>query len=261
MTGSSPLARGTQPHERGAGPSQRFIPARAGNTPSAGRGRCGGPVHPRSRGEHVGIYDVDHGNHGSSPLARGTPRPSTSRAQAGRFIPARAGNTGLAGDGSRRETVHPRSRGEHQPDHDSDSSMSGSSPLARGTPPPRPSLLRIIRFIPARAGNTGSWSRRPGTPPVHPRSRGEHCFPIRHDETQYGSSPLARGTPYGRAADRKDLRFIPARAGNTALSHCPHSGDSVHPRSRGEHIIVSTDGVQPDGSSPLARGTHVADLQ
>ena len=70
--GSSPLARGTlRPPAERRGPD-RFIPARAGNTPiraAAGRGRT---VHPRSRGEHSPTPGSAHAWTGSSPLARGT---------------------------------------------------------------------------------------------------------------------------------------------------------------------------------------------
>ena len=143
----------------------RFIPARAGNTWTKARTSRGNmtpvtcdPVHPRSRGEHLMRFiplargtpsgpscplpgrfiPARAGNtpacqrtnalqvNGSSPLARGTPRPSygnrTTASIAQRFIPARAGNTAPARNGSVANTgrgdrqgrsVHPRSRGEH----------------------------------------------------------------------------------------------------------------------------------------------------
>ena len=50
--GSSPLARGTRGAGVGAAGGCRFIPARAGNTPSRARAGLTRPVHPRSRGEH-----------------------------------------------------------------------------------------------------------------------------------------------------------------------------------------------------------------
>ena len=114
--------------------------------------------------------------------------------------------------------------------------VAGSSPLARGTPRWLPPIPLLDRFIPARAGNTAP-TPRPSCPrAVHPRSRGEHKFSHRQSPSGPGSSPLARGTraasPRGGGADR----FIPARAGNTAIrDHSPRRR-SVHPRSRGEHV-------------------------
>ena len=51
--GSSPLARGTLLAGRTSPDVTRFIPARAGNTPTGCVGLEAPPVHPRSRGEHV----------------------------------------------------------------------------------------------------------------------------------------------------------------------------------------------------------------
>ena len=133
LAGSSPLARGTRhrpPHARGL---CRFIPARAGNTWAFRSNCCSSAVHPRSRGEHLGVMTLTPAMPGSSPLARGTQAEGISGQLVGRFIPARAGNT--AGSTSRRSlpSVHPRSRGEHRACRTPASTMAGSSPLARGT--------------------------------------------------------------------------------------------------------------------------------
>ena len=111
--GSSPLARGTQARASLPFLLCRFIPARAGNTTVDTSTPDPHPVHPRSRGEHELTPKDSFFNIGSSPLARGTRRPSSiSFARYGssplargtqesklppccqaRFIPARAGNT------------------------------------------------------------------------------------------------------------------------------------------------------------------------
>ena len=111
--GSSPLARGTLPAPGGGGRGPRFIPARAGNTRPGPRPGPRPSVHPRSRGEHGPGHHDPRTCRGSSPLARGTPRPRAPGRARPRFIPARAGNTAapLAAPGG--AAVHPRSRGEH----------------------------------------------------------------------------------------------------------------------------------------------------
>ena len=113
-----------------------------------------------------------------------------------------------------------------------------------------------VRFIPARAGNTLIDPERPGSGPVHPRSRGEHALMCLGFFVHNGSSPLARGTLPDRGLLGDDDRFIPARAGNTWRAGASTSWSPVHPRSRGEHATASRKPSGPIGSSPLARGTH-----
>ena len=197
---------------------------------------------------------------GSSPLARGTPpRPNATR-RAGRFIPARAGNTTAGRATARRWPVHPRSRGEHLENRSACCQNSGSSPLARGTPGAPAAGSARSRFIPARAGNTS----RIGVPAVrtavHPRSRGEHPPARPSTPSVSGSSPLARGTPPARPDRSREIRFIPARAGNTRPQSSRSCLATVHPRSRGEHEGNTGVDKSVNGSSPLARGTHFPEL-
>ena len=173
---------------------------------------------------------------GSSPLARGT-RVNAARALGqARFIPARAGNTVINPAKCAIPSVHPRSRGEHTDTLMSDAMRCGSSPLARGTPPHSPI-------------GCGGFS-------VHPRSRGEHLAVELQSYINDGSSPLARGTLGQQAVADVEVRFIPARAGNTHLSLATWITASVHPRSRGEHRPISPPLQVHGGSSPLARGTR-----
>ena len=50
---------------------------------------------------------------------------------------------------------------------------------------------------------------------VHPRACGEHTYRIVDDLLSDGSSPRMRGTPISIIQQGKDIRFIPAHAGNT----------------------------------------------
>ena len=154
LAGSSPLARGTHRSRRSGSRSSRFIPARAGNTAQPGPASPLRPVHPRSRGEHGFLLAGNLCVAGSSPLARGTQQPHRQDEAERRFIPARAGNTHLSRHIPDPNTVHPRSRGEHEAQDAPDTAAAGSSPLARGTRPSRGRSIPARRFIPARAGNT-----------------------------------------------------------------------------------------------------------
>ena len=113
------------------------------------------------------------------------------------------------------------------------------------------------RFIPARAGNTLPYRRARAPAAVHPRSRGEHQAQVHEEVREDGSSPLARGTLARRRGPRAPLRFIPARAGNTASGSKIITRSPVHPRSRGEHAGRGRAPGRRVGSSPLARGTPV----
>ena len=183
------------------------------------------------------------------------------------------GESGLA--------VHPRWRGEHTATRASTSPNTGSSPLARGTPPSCNRQAVRERFIPAGAGNTWpGWPRRCAWP-VHPRWRGEHSLRFRASRCRVGSSPLARGTHPAGCYRRRHERFIPAGAGNTTGARWPPLARPVHPRWRGEHrgdkkapqptkrFIPAGAGNTPArrsgqasviGSSPLARGTPISGL-
>ncbi len=115
-------------------------------------------------------------------------------------------------------------------------SLTGLSPLARGTL--NSDVARRIpgRFIPAGAGNTIHVFIVFHSCAVYPRWRGEHAEGNVYVLRKTGLSPLARGTLKAVWGWFTKLRFIPAGAGNTGY----------RPR------ILAV----PSGLSPLARGTR-----
>ena len=171
-----------------------------------------------------------------------------------RIIPARAGFTAHPSQPRNIGPDHPRSRGVYSTVIVEMSVVPGSSPLARGL------LLRnYLRdfpwgIIPARAGFT---LRRPVVFPYsqdHPRSRGVYTNTTTTQESDMGSSPLARGLHLDGADGLVCGGIIPARAGFTYVSGTKDLGAADHPRSRGvyqAHVELLS---APHGSSPLARG-------
>ena len=131
----------------------------------------------------------------------------------------------------------------------------GSSPLARGSLLPQVTDAGDDGLIPARAGLTVTATASTSVAGAHPRSRGAHAFLPVVTEAVSGSSPLARGSPGPRSAQRPDAGLIPARAGLTTASTCPGWSRRAHPRSRGAHNGEPTDSDWRVGSSPLARGS------
>ena len=234
-TGSSPRGRGTLPAEGEQACLVRFIPARAGNTPE----------------RIISLLYCP----GSSPRGRGTLSGELGLRDVVRFIPARAGNTPSASAAGRRGPVHPRAGGEHSSHAITSTPVDGSSPRGRGTRSPRASLAGLVRFIPARAGNTARAALRVSRWSVHPRAGGEHTEAMGVEATDDGSSPRGRGTPSDCEEGLVGTRFIPARAGNTRARPRAGSRDSVHPRAGGEHGKHFAPGVVERGSSPRGRGT------
>ena len=114
----------------------------------------------------------------------------------------------------------------------------------------------MIRFIPARTGNTSHPRAEDRSVPVHPRTHGDHCDAASTREIASGSSPHARGTRLQSGSARPSSRFIPARTGNTSGSGLRLTIPWVHPRTHGEHKLHHLGETIADGSSPHARATR-----
>ena len=215
-------------------PTPRFIPACAGNRYPA-LTRC--PliaVHPRVCGEQKQAAYQWAKRNGSSPRVRGTEQQQTYQYANHRFIPACAGNSRDQWRDRRRGPVHPRVCGEQVTNLTLPHNANGSSPRVRGTVEIRRLRERVMRFIPACAGNRGVPCHRPPPKPVHPRVCGEQRG---FDDAKYqrnGSSPRVRGTGGGLCLCRGRGRFIPACAGNRPGGPPPLRVPAVHPRVCGE---------------------------
>ena len=172
-----------------------------------------------------------------------------------RFIPARAGNRVPALASLRIRPVHPRACGEQSADITSNIMSGGSSPRVRGTVGPCLGFNLCGRFIPARAGNSGSVDMVLSDIPVHPRACGEQPRGGGMFKRSDGSSPRVRGTVLLRDCRMGVCRFIPARAGNSALSGLSVTLITVHPRACGEQSTAWDISTASYGSSPRVRGT------
>ena len=225
---------GTLEGGRTGRPTNRFIPARAGNTARSTSSQSRRSVHPRAGGEHAKSRRARAASIGSSPRGRGTRRWRPGPACRGRFIPARAGNTSIGRTRSTPITVHPRAGGE--PGSVESWSCGGA--------------------VHPRAGGEHLWSL---TAPASehgssPRGR-EHARDDGRHVDVAGSSPRGRGTLHDVDHRRVAHRFIPARAGNTISSSGRSTAPSVHPRAGGEHRCPECDTGIEFGSSPRGRGT------
>ena len=234
LIGSSPRVRGTRASNALGSIRRRFIPARAGNAREWSAARQKLPVHPRACGER-GLTTVDgSGSPGSSPRVRGTPDTAGYVPQQIRFIPARAGNACRLPAIGCGLPVHPRACGERHAGGGFGPKDCGSSPRVRGTRLRRRAVLRLARFIPARAGNARPSGSAVTAVPVHPRACGEREFDGVVGGKVSGSSPRVRGTLIASLVEANWRRFIPARAGNARPSGSAVIAVPVHPRACGE---------------------------
>ena len=189
--------------------------------------------HPRSRGVYGFLSAWGFPCPGSSPLARGLLPLIFTWDFGHRIIPARAGFTlGYQVPGAE-WWDHPRSRGVYPFSNAFRMTIRGSSPLARGLLVDARCVVGLWGIIPARAGFTKNFSRKPHATQDHPRSRGvyvEHGYGL---TAHGGSSPLARGLHQDQWPAPHGSGIIPARAGFTlGLSLCRFQSPD-HPRSRG----------------------------
>ena len=76
-------------------------------------------------------------------------------------------------------------------------------------------------------------------PEDYPRSRGEHPDAAVINPPAEGSPPLTRGTPFSSEEEFIRFRITPAHAGNTGRIHKEGRVYWDHPRSRGEHFVLS----------------------
>ena len=192
---------------------------------------------------------------GSSPRLRGTFNSYFKPCLHDRFIPAPAGNMSLSTPKSISSPVHPRACGEHQIGLQPLAATVGSSPRLRGTYSAGHVRPRGIRFIPAPAGNIRLDTKPPSHQAVHPRACGEHAGFNDPANFYDGSSPRLRGTYLCSRQCSRDIRFIPAPAGNISGRARRRAIASVHPRACGEHSWLSCLPYVVSGSSPRLRGT------
>ncbi len=150
---------------------------------------------------------------------------------------------------------HPRRRGELVCDRWKAFCLAGSSPQARGTLRGRLRGRRVVRIIPAGAGNSTRVGLLGALMTDHPRRRGELVISTVLIWTIFGSSPQARGTPCRESGNPCLARIIPAGAGNSHTRHRRASSRPDHPRRRGELTCCTVNVIACSGSSPQARGT------
>ena len=254
--GSSPRVRGTLTRGIGDACGERFIPACAGNARLHRGPVTKRPVHPRVCGERHFGSGRSFRLPGSSPRVRGTRVAPRFRQYVRRFIPACAGNALAMAIAAAGLAVHPRVCGERVTNTRATIDGGGSSPRVRGTRAHCHIERKLGRFIPACAGNAGTFISGLRGESVHPRVCGERPNRRRHAASAIGSSPRVRGTRLRRRPRARAVRFIPACAGNATAVRRTVCRCAVHPRVCGERWTPDQAFDALSGSSPRVRGTR-----
>ena len=212
-------------------------------------------VQPRACGEQLWIDEARGVQCGSAPRVRGTGGCAAMSPGAGRFSPARAGNSVSPRRVDISASVQPRACGEQGFLSRLQVLDVGSAPRVRGTGRLARRDGDHRRFSPARAGNSLQSRRIAPCTAVQPRACGEQYPFGRRNGCDGGSAPRVRGTGAVRLQHVVAVRFSPARAGNSGMESNRAATKSVQPRACGEQIPDAELDAQSRGSAPRVRGT------
>ena len=215
VPGSSPRMRGKLKHLGDLIDHRWIIPAHAGQTRCERCRRYGRADHPRACGANRRCAMVRQLAYGSSPRMRGKLSPTTSRYNFPRIIPAHAGQTAPYVHRTFCRADHPRACGANGGANCRRWHAIGSSPRMRGKHAVAGAARRVVRIIPAHAGQTSGLTYPMPSVADHPRACGAN-FRVREVVDAYaGSSPRMRGKRLHKRHRGKPVRIIPAHAGQT----------------------------------------------
>ncbi len=186
---------------------------------------------------------------------RGTAGDPLPHGRAQRCIPAHAGNGAKRQAGCAEASVHPRACGERAKYGQTTVEQRGASPRMRGTVSSPLLRFRLLRCIPAHAGNGPALRMKLMWATVHPRACGERSLAQLERRWGAGASPRMRGTEALAHNAAAIVRCIPAHAGNGSTWPISQLLLPVHPRACGERVLAGSNGGEELGASPRMRGT------
>ena len=171
------------------------------------------------------------------------------------IIPAHAGQTYRYGCGRHRQPDHPRACGANGGANCRRWHAIGSSPRMRGKHAVAGAARRVVRIIPAHAGQTSGLTYPMPSVADHPRACGANDFISDIVASLCGSSPRMRGKPERLFVRACRPRIIPAHAGQTGERPSNARPLADHPRACGANLqLVEGFGGSFFGSSPRMRG-------
>ena len=152
--------------------------------------------------------------------------------------------------------VYPRPRGGTRSSPASTRSREGLSPPTRGNQVYHVVALRLVRSIPAHAGEPLGVSATAFSCRVYPRPRGGTHLTLAFPSRRRGLSPPTRGNLRRCVLARGAIRSIPAHAGEPKSGRPAATPSRVYPRPRGGTSTPHRFGVKHGGLSPPTRGNR-----
>ena len=171
-----------------------------------------------------------------------------------RIIPAHAGQTSQLEHSVYSPADHPRACGANVSSDGMLSRCTGSSPRMRGKPALHSRAGVGHRIIPAHAGQTIGSAGLTGWNADHPRACGANVGDTSIEAFTNGSSPRMRGKHHHSPRTVRQLRIIPAHAGQTHYVLLFPRSVTDHPRACGANSPSSRFMFCFFGSSPRMRG-------
>ena len=196
---------------------------------------------------------------GSSPRVWGALRHQKIPILRIRLIPTCVGSTTPGVTRVRCAAAHPHVCGEHFPNTDLLSIVSGSSPRVWGALDVRDARRPGVRLIPTCVGSTSRTSAALPRNTAHPHVCGEHQAHARPTASKAGSSPRVWGAPGGLTRTTEHRRLIPTCVGSTLTHRLEITRRQAHPHVCGEHTSSCCTSTVSTGSSPRVWGAlHAA---
>ena len=252
--GSSPRTRGKDLASRAGKPCLRFIHAKAGESFRRRRILRQQTVHPREGGGKMLFLHAVALSWGSSTRRRGKVCPQKPVAANLRFIHAKAGESLLLDEPLLPLAVHPR-EGRGKGERSSLlADRHGSSTRRRGKANRPARLSSSARFIHAKAEESTRLAGSCTKTRVHPREGGGKAYSLRHAAASDGSSTRRRGKGSRVVLSMSGLRFIRAKAGESASDPRARLASQVHPREGGGKTLAHVGVRVHCGSSTRTRG-------
>ena len=215
ISGSSPHMRGKLSRLPRRRRPWRIIPAHAGQTWAGSPAPGTTPDHPRTCGANSPLRYPVFVSIGSSPHMRGKLAPSRDWLEAGRIIPAHAGQTYTSVAAQQSRSDHPRTCGANSLLRVGPCHAVGSSPHMRGKLKYEILAPDTERIIPAHAGQTVLTMVICAAVSDHPRTCGANTLKRYTSPLFDGSSPHMRGKLACDTVLALVARIIPAHAGQT----------------------------------------------